>query len=200
MMQPQPPTLPNPYAPPQAPHGQVLVGPPGWAPPPPRIDGDRITFAKTLPLPPLCMKCATATDLRGRTQPFAWFPSWTYLLLFLGLLPMMIVQMVVTKRATLLLPLCAPCNSRWTTARVVRTLAILVPVVGGLGLALAGVSVDSGIVAVAGGLLFFPGILLVIPIELLFLRPRILRPVFIDDHVVTLRGVAPRVMDVMARG
>jgi len=189
---------PNPYAPPQAPYGAFPVGPPGYLAPPPRVDGQLVTIAKSYALPPLCVKCALPGDLRARWQAFAWFPSWTYFLLLLGLLPLVIVQMVLTKRARLALPLCGSCNSRWTTARVVRSLAFLVPIVVGLGLAFAGLATDHGLVAAFGVLLFFPGILVVIPIDLIFVRPRILRAVFIDDHVVTLRGVSPQVLDVLS--
>src|SRR5271166_3011092 len=116
-MMPQPVT-PNPYAPPQAAYGAYPVAPPGYEAPPPRVEGDRVTVAKGYAFPPLCVKCGTPGEqLRTRSQKFAWFPAWTYFLLLAGLLPLIIVQMVLTKRAHLLLPVCAPCNSRWTTAR-----------------------------------------------------------------------------------
>jgi len=198
-MIPQPPP-PNPYAPPQAAYGAYPAGPVEYAVPPPRVEGPLVTIAKTCALPPLCVKCGTPDALRGRWQAFAWFPAWTYFLLFAGLLPLIIVQMAMTKRARLWLPICPPCNSRWTTARVLRSLAIIGPIVGGLGLAFAGVAMDQGFVVWAGVLLFFPGILVVIPIELLLQRPRILRAVFIDDRFVTLKGVSPQALDVMRRG
>jgi hypothetical protein len=197
-MQPQVPA-PNPYAPPRAPAGFAPAGPSGYGPPP-RVQGDLVTIAKTYPLPPLCVKCARPDDLRGRTQQFAWFPRWTYLLVFIGLLPAVIVQAVLTKRATLNLPLCTSCNARWSQARLVRVLAFVVPIVVGLGLAFAGIATNLGFLGVIGFLLFFPGILAVIPIDLLMVKPRTLRATFIDDQVVTLKGVSAQVLEVMQRG
>jgi hypothetical protein len=198
-MTPQPPS-PNPYAPPQTAYGAYPAGPPGYAVPPPRVDGTRVTIAKPYALPPLCAKCGTTADLRTRKQAFAWFPAWTYALLILGLLPMVIVQTVMTKRAALALPICARCNARWTTGRVLRALAIVVPVFGGLALAIAGAVNDVGAVVLAGILLFFPGVLVVIPLDFLFVRPRILRATFIDDYYVTLEGFSPQMLEAMRRG
>jgi len=199
MTTPQPLT-PNPYAPPQAGYGAYPAGPPGYHAPPPRVEGNQVTIAKTYALPPCCVKCGATGTLRTRSQRFAWFSPWTYLLLLAGLLPMIIVQMVLTKRAHLLLPVCTPCSSRWTTARVLRSMAILVPVVVGLALAFVGVANDWTTVVVVGFLLVFPGILVVIPVDLVLVRRWTLRAVFIDDRVVTLKGVAPPVLDVLARG
>jgi hypothetical protein len=198
-MAPQPPA-PNPYAPPQAAAGAYLPPPHGYVVPPPRVDGDAVTLAKGYALPPLCVKCGTTADLRTRTQAFAWFPGWTYFLLVAGLLPMVVVQMAVTKRATLALPVCARCDSRWTTARVLRTLSVVGPVFGGLALAIAGAANDVMPLMGAGFLLVFPGVLAVIPVELLVQRPRILRATFIDDYWLTLKGFAPEAIEVMRRG
>jgi hypothetical protein len=197
-MQPQP-RPSNPYAPPQAFTG-AYAGQPGYGAVPARVEGDLVTVAKTYAFPPLCVKCAAPGELRGRLQAFAWFPQWTYLLVFLGLLPAVIVQTILTKRAKLNLPLCPSCSSRWTTARVLRSLAFVLPIVVGLGLAFAGIADNSGLITLLGFLLFFPGILAVIPIDLLVFRPRTIRAVFIDDHFVTLKGVSMGVLDSMRQG
>ncbi len=198
-----PPPAPNPYAPPQAPYGAYAPGPggpPGYEEPRPRVDGNRVTIGKTYQFPPMCVKCGATGELRGRAQQFAWFPAWTYFLILLGLLPMIIVQMVTTKRARLWLPLCVPCHSRWTTARVLRSLSVLGPIVLGLALAFVGVAYDSTPVTVTGVLLIFPGLFAVVPVDLLLVRRWTLRPVFADDRVITLKGVAPQVLDVMRQG
>jgi hypothetical protein len=176
------------------------MGQPYGTAPPPRLEGDLVTIAKTYALPPLCVKCGTPSDLRGRMQAFAWFPKWTYVLVFIGLLPAVIVQAILTKRALLNLPVCAPCNARWSQARVMRVLAFVVPIVGGLGLAIVGAATSAGWLAAVGFLLFFPGILAVIPIDLLVLRPRTLLATFIDDGFVTLKGVSAGALEAMRRG
>jgi hypothetical protein len=192
---------PNPYAPPQSAGGPLPLAPPGYyVGPPPQVQGNLVTIGKMYALPALCVKCATPGPLVGRVQAFGWFPAWTYAFFLLGPLPAIIVQLIVTKRANLNLPLCAPCNSRWSTARVLRTLAIVGPVLGGLGLAMIGAATDSTALMAIGFLLVFPGILAVIPVDLFFVRPRTLRAKFIDDHVVTLEGVAPQMLEVLQRG
>ncbi|HEX3345883.1 MAG TPA: hypothetical protein VHS09_14965 [Polyangiaceae bacterium] len=200
MMAPLPPMAPNPYAPPQAPYGAYPAGPPGYAAPPPRVEGDRLIVGKAYTFPACCVKCGATGTLGARAQKFAWFPSWTYLLLLTGLLPMVICQLVLTKRAQFLLPLCGPCRSRWTMARVLRSLAILGPLLGGLGLAILGAASDTGWLAAAGLLLFFAGVLVVLPIDLVLVRRRTVRAVFIDDRMATLKGIAPQVLDALARG
>jgi hypothetical protein len=199
-MTPQPPA-PNPYAPPlTTAHADYAPPAPGYGVPPPRIEGSAVTIAKGYALPPLCAKCGTMADLRTRTQTFSWFPRWTYFLLFLGLLPMIILQMDKTKRAVLALPMCPRCDSRWKTGRVLRTLSIVVPVFGGLALAIAGAANDILPLMGAGFLLVFPGVLAVIPVDLLVQRPRILWATFIDDYWVTLKGFAPEMLEVLRRG
>jgi hypothetical protein len=193
------PSSPNPYAPPQAAYAPLPPGSQGYVVPAPRVEGALVTIAKAYPLPALCAKCATPADLRARSQTFSWFPPWTYLLALVGLLPMVIVQMVLTKRAPLAVPLCPRCNARWTMGRVLRTLSVVVPVLGGLVVAMIGAASGSSAVLIAGFLLIFPGILAVIPVELLVQRPRILRAVFIDDYYVKLAGFSPQVLDVMRR-
>jgi hypothetical protein len=192
---------PNPYAPPQSGGGPIPPAPPGYYfSPPPRVQGKLLTIGKMYALPPLCVKCATPGPLFGRAQAFAWYPAWTYAFLLLGLLPAVIAQLILTKRATLNLPVCAPCNSRWRTARLLRTLALVVPIVGGLALAMIGAVTDTTLLMPIGFLLVFPGILAVIPIDLLLVRRRTLRARFIDDDVVTLEGVAPQMLEVIQRG
>jgi len=191
---------PNPYAPPLSESAPLPAAPPGYyVAPPPRVNGRFVTVGKMYAFPALCVRFASPGPLYGRAQAFAWFPSWTYLFFLLGLLPVFIVQAIVTKRATLNLPVCASCNSRWRTARLLRTLAILVPIVGGLGLAMTGAATDTLVLMEVGFLLVFPGILAVIPIDLLLVRPRTLRATFMDDHVVTLDGVAPRVLEALQK-
>jgi hypothetical protein len=158
-----------------------------------------VTLAKTHAFPPLCVKCGGADALGHRTQLFTWFPSWTYLLLFVGLLPAVIVQTILTKRAKLDLPICRVCGSEWKTARLVRTLAFVIPIVVGLGLAFVGSVQDSGPLTILGFLLFFPGILVVIPIDLILVRRRTVRATFVDDRVVTLKGISPVVLEVLPK-
>jgi hypothetical protein len=48
------------------------------------------------------------------TKNFAWHPQWVYVLIFLGLLPMLIVAMVLTKRMKVTAPFCDLHRKHWT--------------------------------------------------------------------------------------
>jgi hypothetical protein len=56
-------------------------------------------------LPSVCMACGAPATVR-KSKRFAWHPSWVWLLLFAGLLPLIIVAAILTKRMTLLAPFC----------------------------------------------------------------------------------------------
>jgi hypothetical protein len=56
-------------------------------------------------LPPVCMQCgARATVWRDRN--FSWAPSWVLIFIFCGLLPLLIVWLITTKRMRVTLPFC----------------------------------------------------------------------------------------------
>ena len=71
-----------------------------------------IREAERGPLPEVCMKCGQPSEL-SVTKKLSWHPSWVYLLLFLGLLPLIIVALIMTKRATLVAPMCAAHKGHW---------------------------------------------------------------------------------------
>jgi hypothetical protein len=179
----------NPYAPPH----------PAYQPP--VVLGSRVTLSKQAPWPSLCVKCGVPHGLLPRTQRFQWFPPWTYALLLAGVLPFAIVQMVMTKRASVVLPVCAACNGRWTLARVLHSLAVILPIVLGLVIAGVGGANDWSVVLVGGFLLMTLGtIVLAVLTYYLLLLPRTLRAVYMDDWVMTIDGVAPAVLTVFAQG
>lgn len=190
----------HPYSPPQP-------APPGFAPYPPQgltaplVEGDRVTLSKFAWWPACCVKCGAMTGLQPRVQNYGWVPPWAYLLLPLGLLPALIVLLAFTKRAALTHPVCAPCNARWTAANAAKRASLLVPIFGSIAGLLAGGWLGSTAVMVLAGLLFFPGIL-VFPLlaHFLLVRPRTLRALFIDDHVVKLAGVSPAALDLLRGG
>jgi hypothetical protein len=181
--------------PPQAPYPHA----PHPAYQPPHVYGSRLTLSKQAQWPPLCVKCGAQNGLVPRTQNFQWVPPWTYWLLFAGLLPAALVQMITMKRATVVLPICASCNSRWTMARVVYVLAVILPIFGGLVIAGVGAANGYGGV-VAGGILFMVAGMPVLAVmtSLLLVRPRTLRVAQMDDWTMSLDGIAPHVLAVFA--
>jgi hypothetical protein len=168
--------------------------------PPPRVEGDRLIISKIAPLPALCVKCGTTSDLRGRVQKFAWVPQWTYVIILFGLLPAIIIQAILTKRATFNLPICGACNARWTNARLVNVLGILGSIIGGLLLLGIGLANDIPALSVIGGILFFPGFLIIaIVTNITLVKKHTLRAVLIDDHFATLTGLPPNVLEMLSR-
>lgn len=160
-----------------------------------------MTLPKMATWPPLCVKCGTPEAIGPRVQKYVWVPPWTNLLLLVGLLPAVIVQMILTKRATITHAVCGPCNSRWTQARAAWIASLLIPVVGGFSVLFAGIAIDSGWVMAIGGLLFFPG-LLILPISAHFalVKPGTVRVTFMDDKEIRLQGIAPAVGETFRTG
>jgi hypothetical protein len=171
--------------------------PPGSIPPlpPMHVGRDAVTVAKEASWPPLCVKCGVHGSLESRDVRYTWFPPWTYALLVFGLLPAAIVQWLLTKQAGFTHAICGACNARWSLGRATYTAAFCVPVVGAFVLVIAGVATGTPAVIGVGALALLPGIV-VLPMLAywLVLRPRALRALFIDDHFVTLAGVAHPVL------
>jgi hypothetical protein len=165
-----------------------------------RVEGDRLTIPKMgQGFPYLCAKCGVAhgpqSPLQPRIQNYRWVPPWTSLLIFVGLLPALIVQAIMTKTATVQLFICAPCNSRWKQAKLVWALSLLVPLVVFVALVYVGIATNNGGL-VLGGILALLLLLVIVPaiIHFVLVVPRIVRTDFIDDYVITLRGVSPAVL------
>jgi hypothetical protein len=166
---------------------------------PAQVFGDVITLSKFAQWPQACVKCGTQAGLVPRVQKYAWFPQWTYALLFLGLIPAAIIQAILTKRAQITHAVCAPCGSKWTMARVMYVLSLLGPVFGGIAIMMLGVAANTGAVVAIGGLLLFPGILIFPTIvHFAMVRPNTLRATFMDDHTISLAGVSPAVLQMMS--
>ncbi len=83
-------------------------------------------------LPPVCMRCgapATTYDVKK----FSWHPPWVYLLILGGLLPLIIVSLIVTKRMTVRGPFCDTHRNHWTWRSWLSGLSLLALVVFGVG-------------------------------------------------------------------
>jgi hypothetical protein len=146
-------------------------------------------------LPDVCMKCGNPSQNHIRKK-FSWHPPWVLVLLLAGLLPFAIVAVILTKRVTLIAPMCDAHRKHWLS----RTLAMLGGFVLAIGLLFAwmfvGLSVpprrDSWPVilgmaaAIVGVSWIFACILL---------RLTSIRPVEITDYEVTLAGVSDVFID-----
>jgi hypothetical protein len=171
----------NPYAPPQhvdEPVGGGLLRA--------SFDGKLLTFNKTAMLPNVCLKCGAMPSTVRRKQAFAYAPPWVFLSFLLCSLAGAVAVVMVTKRATVQVPLCSSCDQRWRAAKWATGLA-LVALVSPLLLAFLEASTPN-IAAIVGGL-FLLAIIGLLVVMFAYVRPRTLQPKKIDKVVITLAGV-----------
>jgi hypothetical protein len=177
----------NPYTPPV--HDDdarlpPLTGGASW-------DGTSLTVPKQFSFPRVCLKCGSHEVHTRRTQKFAFTPMWARLLVVVCWPGAVVAMLLTTKRATLELPLCDPCHTRWRQARTVGTVLMLLAVVGLLTAAFASGASHS---EAAAGLLPLVTLVVIGVLALVvnkFVRPRILQAKKVDDERVTLNGVHP---------
>src|SRR5207247_1179889 len=63
-------------------------------------------------LPDICMCCGGAATVT-KTRKMSWCPPWVGVLILAGLIPYAIVAMILTKRATVQVPLCDQHKGHW---------------------------------------------------------------------------------------
>lgn len=148
-------------------------------------------------LPPICCKCGARHDLRGRTANLVWVNPLAYLGLLGGLFPMMILVLVLQKRATVTLPICAPCDQRWSRGIVFRYLAVVAPFVLGLAAFYVADALwdDVGRDVLAAFAVFLV-LIVALPIAVVKLvsEPRAVTAVKIDEYRAKVKGVSPELL------
>lgn len=168
----------------------------GWFPA--RVAGDALVVPlANAQLPPICCKCGTGADVRGRFHKFTWTPVLAYVGLLLGVLPGVLVVLAMQKSAALVLPICAPCDARWSQATTRRSLAVAAPFVLAPIAALVTLVVDGG----ERTAWFFAGLgvfiaLLSLPVlaRIKYMLPRTMSATKIDDSAAHLRGASPALL------
>jgi hypothetical protein len=195
----------NPYAPPQqgyapapAPYG---APPPGWGPPQFQIVGTDLVAMSNAQLPEVCLKCGAQQGLLRKRRNFTWSPQWTYFLLIVSVLIGAIVIAIMQKRATLDVPLCAQCKSRWTMATVMMVLAVLGIFIA---LPLVGVIAASDVLPRDAAVpitlfILFAWLIGVVVVSRVFVRGRTLWPRRIENGYVTLAGVNANALAILAQ-
>jgi hypothetical protein len=146
-------------------------------------------------LPETCMKCGARADHWVRKK-LIWQPSWVWILLLGGLLPFLIVALILTKRATLIAPLCTAHRRHWVIRNTLAVVGLIVLI--GLGVLLF--LVAHGPRRRADNLTPFLVILLLVGIfawlvALITMRLTSIRPLEITDRDVILQGVAEQFAD-----
>jgi hypothetical protein len=121
------------------------------------------------------VKCSdVATNKIKRT--FYWHPPAWYLLIFLNILIYAIVALAVRKKAVLEVWLCERHRCRRTIG---LTMAVMIPAIAMGGCVMSG--------ATDGWLGFGTLSLLIVPV-CLFIANVLPRPIYVDEHLVRLKG------------
>lgn len=165
---------------------------------PPRAEGALLDIPVSgAVLPPICCKCGARDDLRARVASLVWVNPLAYLGLLGGLFPMMILVLVLQKRAHVTLPICGRCNERWSRGILFRHLAVAAPFVLGLSaFYVADALWDDVLKDVLSAFAVFLVLIVALPIAVVKLvtEPRSLTAVRIDDHRAKVRGVSPELL------
>lgn len=142
-------------------------------------------------LPPVCMRCGAPCDDVVKKK-FSWYPSWVWVLILANLIVVIIVASILTRRMTVLAPLCREHRNHWTLRSNM--------IVGGF---------FTIILAGAMGLLFGPnefagflclgmfGVLLLWVIVAIGSFETSIHPSEITDDGITLERVAPGFIDAL---
>jgi hypothetical protein len=140
------------------------------------------------------MRCgAPATGFD--TKKFSWHPQWVWVLLLAGLLPLIIVAMIVTKRMTVRAPFCDEHRNHWTWRSRTMGLTMLAVVVIGLAslIVLGMKSLPEPLpgLACAGAAV----LALVWLVAIIWLQSTSIEAKEITDHHITLNRVASAFCD-----
>jgi hypothetical protein len=136
-------------------------------------------------LPAVCIKCGSHKAILRRPTKLRWTPMWARMmtLCLIGLLFMLFM----TRRAELDLPLCPACDARWTTGRRAFAAGVV-----SLVLALVAVRVVYFDELLAQPMAWLPvlgvALLAYVVLVVMFVRPRTLQVVKIDDTYLSLKG------------
>lgn len=170
---------------------------------PPRAEGAILDIpVNGAVLPPVCCKCGTQHGLRGRPTNLVWVNPLAYLGLLGGLFPMMILVVVLQKRAHVTLPICAACDLRWSRGVLYRYLALIAPFVLGLAAFYVAdaiwddVGTDVGVAFATFIVLIFT---LPFAVVKLVTEPRSVTAVKIDDYRAKVKGVSPALLGALMR-
>ncbi|NHZ43559.1 hypothetical protein [Massilia aquatica] len=168
------PTSPNPYSAPTASFDGVETGRC-------RREGDILVASTEEHLPPRCVKC-NAPAMMDKPRTFTWHhPGWYVLV---PMVVYLIVGLFVRKQATLVLGLC----DQHRRHRLYLSLASL----GVFFLGLAGLYLTA---ESRNSLLLPSTVMILVSLLLRIAAVRILRPVFIDQHEIRLKGCGPEFLD-----
>jgi xanthine/uracil/vitamin C permease (AzgA family) len=145
-----------------------------------RSEKGALFLSHDAPLPDVCMKCGAHDTIARRDVIFTWTPLWIRFLVFCGI--GLFMRLILRRRASLVIPLCIPCNSRWSAARSAN-IAAIVAFVGVLVLARV---LDASRLS---SIIVLGTIAAIVLVRIFFVRPRVLQVHVIDEDTIAFKGV-----------
>lgn len=145
-----------------------------------------------------CCLCGAEGDVVVKSRRFTYTPSWVYLGLIGGIVPLFILALIGQKRGKLDIPSCAPCKLQWTLSEVLTNVFAILglfacPALGaGIGHALDAPGQEDGLfIGMLVGLVgWIVGIVL---LKLLWCRKSQARCVRIEGEEISLAFPRPEV-------
>jgi hypothetical protein len=146
-------------------------------------------------LPPYCMKCG-APSAGEKVRRFSWYPQWVLLLLVAGLWPALIVSLILTKRITMPVPLCAAHLNHWRWRSQLIWFSFVGLIVLGIGSLVLTTNLGrrgEELTGLVCGLFSVLGLAWLITAAIV--QSTAIRPSEITDHRVSLSGVSEQFAD-----
>ena len=151
-------------------------------------------------LPELCLKCGSTTTTH-KSKTFSWHPPWIGVLILACLLPYAIVAAIMTKRMTVVAPLCDQHRSHWLW----RTLFLFLGLVFFVILAFVGILLlslnnqpgaqQSDLAGLVCGASALSGLIWLIAAAII--QSIAIKPSEITDRSITLTNVSPKFKDAL---
>jgi hypothetical protein len=165
-----------------------------------RRDGKVLYVPAGAMLPDFCVKCNEPAVGNPKKVKLSWHPPALMLLLLAGLLPYAIVALIMTKKATILVPNCARHRSSWTPVALFGLVLTLLAIGAFVALLVLESNAPNGKgpmqAAVDSGACFLIPVAGLAGIIMLNFGVRKLSPQRIDEHGnAWVKGVCPAYLD-----
>jgi hypothetical protein len=148
-------------------------------------------------LPEVCIVCGAPGDVY-RLKNFSWHPKWVYFFILLGLLPLVIIALILTKRMSVRAPVCRDHRYHW----IWRSWVIGGSLVLLIALFFVAMVIGSSLERRANGGDFFGVICggfvalgIVWLIAAVAVQSTAVRATEITDREITLAGVSPKFVE-----
>ncbi|WP_146576152.1 hypothetical protein [Neorhodopirellula pilleata] len=177
----------NPYTPTS---NSAFIGPQGQI----YRKGRILIMHRDATLPDICFKSNEPTAGYRLRRKLSWHNQWIALAILLNVLIYLLIAIIVSKRATVMIPL----SDHWRVLRRKRIRNAWVLCLGGPILFVAGImmmgqgpdaELAGSFCLMAGGLILLFGLFYAI------FRTRLVTPVMIDEHFVHLKGAHPEFLN-----